>query len=171
MNKANAMTALFLVASTCLIASVGFSQSEYYDKFAYIKSPPTAPAAPKSISECDKYEDRVDKFVSSVGEAHDSCLRIETSSNIGNVVSDSLNKCSNAKCQALHDARLKQREEAETKKAQCRATVAKVETMQQRCTPAQDRSCANRCDDEWGMLCPFTTVCDPIKHRCEKAKP
>ena len=39
------------------------------------------------------------------------------------------------------------------------------------CDPAHERSCANQCNGEWGMLCPFSTVCDPIKHRCEKAQP
>lgn len=39
------------------------------------------------------------------------------------------------------------------------------------CAPASERSCRNVCDGEWGMLCPISTVCDPLKHVCEKAEP
>lgn len=43
--------------------------------------------------------------------------------------------------------------------------------QQAKCKSPEERSCANKCDGEYGMLCPFSTVCDPIKHRCEKTQP
>jgi hypothetical protein len=49
-----------------------------------------------------------------------------------------------------------------------RSDVVKVKDT---CKPPEERSCANKCNGEYGMLCPFSTVCDPIKHRCEKAQP
>lgn len=51
------------------------------------------------------------------------------------------------------------------------ARATSDEEQKPKCKPPEERSCANKCDGEYGMLCPFSTVCDPIKHRCEKAQP
>jgi hypothetical protein len=39
------------------------------------------------------------------------------------------------------------------------------------CAPASSRACADVCNGEYGMLCFWGTVCDPVRHYCEKTSP
>jgi hypothetical protein len=155
-----------IVLAAAVMHNVVSGQSNYYDKYVYLRSLPSPPMSPRSQSECDTYAERVNQHVLEVAQAHDTCLRVEKAS-IARVIADVHDRCSNPTCQDLHTARQTVQKEAESKKSAC---LALLDKNPQKCAPPDSRSCANNCGGEWGMSCPFTTVCDPIKHRCEKAK-
>lgn len=59
----------------------------------------------------------------------------------------------------------------ETSEAPAEPTTGTTEQAQKACDPSYLRACSNVCEGSYGSFCFWGTVCDPLRHKCEKTQP
>ena len=164
-----AMVLVWLLATTT-------ASAQSYDRYAYIKSLPVAPVSPTEEWQCGKWQERSDGIISDVVVAHDACLRVESSKNLGDLPEDTKNTCSKPACQKLHDAASSLKAELTKKVLACRAEVQDVKRKaadaewakrERRLRDAQSSPCIR----EWlqyEALCTGDFESQAAQKRCKK---
>ena len=131
-----------------LLTLSGVTNASGYDKYAYIKSLPTDPIFPTQQRQCDQWLTRSESRVQEVSVAHAGCLRIETSTKLGDLPFDEKDVCTKPACQELHKSLFTLRTEVATKYKACTLSVETRESKSKQAEQDKQRSRLEKAQDD-----------------------